>query len=85
MSEQQVSIMSDLKTYEVKSSKLPPLDFGSETELDPDANRDFKAIRIPFNEYEYRTLEETAKRTGRSKSNLIRWAILKMYQEINNT
>lgn len=30
------------------------------------AKRDFKAIRVPFNEYEYRTLEEAASRAGRT-------------------
>ena len=28
--------------------------------LDSDASRDFKAIRLPFNEYEYRQLEEAS-------------------------
>ena len=46
--------------------------------LDPDAKRDFKAIRVPFNEYEYRRLERVAQKTGRTKLNLIRWAILQL-------
>lgn len=46
--------------------------------LDPSANRDFKAIRVPFNQYEFEKLEELAKKTGRTKLNAIRWAILKM-------
>lgn len=45
---------------------------------DPHAKRDFKAITVPFNEYEFNKLEELARRTGRTKLNLIRWAILKM-------
>jgi hypothetical protein len=49
--------------------------------LDPDANRDFKAIRVPFNEYEFNKLMEGAKLTGRSKLNFIRWAILKAVEE----
>jgi len=48
------------------------------TVLDPNANRNFKAIRVPFNEYEYRKLEEVAKKLGRTKLNVIRWAILKL-------
>lgn len=49
--------------------------------LDPEANRDFKAIRVPFNEYEYKKLMEGAKLTGRSKLNFIRWAILKAVED----
>lgn len=49
--------------------------------IDPDANRDFKAIRVPFNEYEYNKLLEGSKLTGRSKLNFIRWAILKAVEE----
>lgn len=51
--------------------------------LDSDATRDFKAIRLPFNEYEYRQLEEASRRTGRSKLNFIRYAMLKMAAETN--
>ena len=51
--------------------------------LDSDASRDFKAIRLPFNEYEYRQLEEASRRTGRSKLNFIRYAMLKMAAETN--
>ncbi len=47
-------------------------------DLDPNANRDYKAIRVPFNQYEFEKLEELAKKTGRTKLNVIRWAILKM-------
>jgi len=49
--------------------------------LDPNAKRDYKAIRVPFNEYEFAQLEELAKRTGRTKLNAIRWAILRMNEE----
>ena len=50
----------------------------SERTLDPSAKRDFKAITVPFNEYEFTKLEEIARKTGRTKLNLIRWAILQM-------
>ena len=33
---------------------------------------------MPFNAYEYARLEALARRTGRSKLNAIRWAILKL-------
>lgn len=49
--------------------------------LDPNAKREYKAIRVPFNEYEYSKLEEIANKTGRSKLNVIRWAILKLAEE----
>ena len=45
---------------------------------DPHAARNYKAIRVPFNAYEYGRLEALARRTGRTKLNAIRWAILKL-------
>jgi len=51
--------------------------------LDPKANRDFKAIRVPFNEYEYNMLEEAATKTGRTKLNVIRWSIMRLVEELN--
>lgn len=50
--------------------------------LDPNAPRKFKAISVPFNEYEYQKLEEVAQKTGRTKLNTIRWAITRLYQEL---
>lgn len=32
--------------------------------LDPNAKREFKAIRVPFNEFEYSKLEALANKTG---------------------
>lgn len=51
-------------------------------QLDPEANRDFKGIRVGFNEYEYRILEEASRRTGRSKLNYIRHAVLTMAKQL---
>ena len=45
---------------------------------DPHAARNYKAIRVPFNAYEYGRLEALARSTGRTKLNAIRWAILKL-------
>ncbi len=50
--------------------------------LDPNAKREFKAIRVPFNEFEYSKLEEVANKTGRTKLNVIRWAILKLAEDV---
>jgi hypothetical protein len=50
--------------------------------LDPNAKRDFKALNVRLNEYEFKKLEEAAAKTGRSKMNLIRWAILSLEQSI---
>lgn len=50
--------------------------------LEPKAKRDYKAIRVPFNEYEFEQLEILATKTGRSKLNAIRWAILKMAEDV---
>ena len=46
--------------------------------VDPQAARNYKAIRVPFNAYEYGRLEALARSTGRTKLNAIRWAILKL-------
>ena len=58
---------------------LPP---AKEPDLDPDANRDFKSMRFPFNEYEYRQLEIGSRLAGRSKLNFIRYAMLKLAKEM---
>lgn len=44
--------------------------------LDKDSPRDFKSIRVSFNEYEYGVLDQLSKKLNRSKLNLIRHAIL---------
>ncbi|HAW0781295.1 TPA: hypothetical protein JLK32_003149 [Escherichia coli] len=44
--------------------------------LDKDTPRDFKSIRVSFNEYEYGVLDQLSKKLNRSKLNLIRHAIL---------
>lgn len=50
--------------------------------LDPRAKRNFNAINVPFNKYEYSKLEELAAKTGRTKLNAIRWAIIKLAEEV---
>ncbi|HGJ5868558.1 MULTISPECIES: hypothetical protein [Arsenophonus] len=49
-------------------------------ELNSEARRDYKALRVPFNQYEYELLERLCKKTKRSKLNMIRYA-LKYYDE----
>ncbi len=51
-------------------------------EPDIDANRDYKAMRVPFNEYEYQQLVKGAALSGRSKLNFMRYAMLKMVREL---
>jgi hypothetical protein len=46
------------------------------------AIRDYKAIRIPFNQYEYEQLEAASKLSGRSKLNFMRYAMLKLAKEV---
>jgi hypothetical protein len=53
----------------------------TEQPLNPRAIKDYKAIRVPFNEYEYTMLEKLATKTGRSKLNAIRYAITKLANE----
>lgn len=43
--------------------------------LSKDAKRDYKAIRVPFNEYEFTQLESICEKTQRSKLNMIRHAL----------
>ncbi|MDQ6994912.1 MAG: hypothetical protein Q9M18_04890 [Mariprofundaceae bacterium] len=50
----------------------------------PNAPRNYKAISVPFNEFEYGKLEELCLKTGRSKLNAIRWSILKLSELENN-
>lgn len=71
----------------VDGGSSPPHSHAEEAPLtlNPDAKRDFKAIRIPFNEYEYRQLEALAKATGRTKLNAVRWAILQMAAEAEDS
>lgn len=55
-----------------------------EKKLDKNAKRDFNAVKVPFNEYEYLNLEFAAEMTGRSKLNFIRYAILKEAENLKN-
>jgi hypothetical protein len=48
-------------------------------QLDPNAPRTFKGIRVPFNECEHSQLEEAVKISGRSKLNHIRFALQKYH------
>ncbi len=60
------------------------LSMEAEEVLDKYAKRDFKAFRVPFNEYEYNLLESAAKNTGRSKLGFIRWAFLKAAENVQD-
>lgn len=64
---------------QAEGGRLTP---AKEPELNPDANRDFKSMRFPFNEYEYRQLEIGSRLAGRSKLNFIRYAMLKFSKEL---
>jgi len=46
------------------------------------AIRDYKAMRVPFNQYEFEQLEVASKLSGRSKLNFMRYAMLKFAKEI---
>ena len=50
--------------------------------LDQNAPRDFKAVRLPFNEYEWSRLEAACQKTGRSKLNFLRRAMLTLADEV---
>jgi len=50
--------------------------------LEKNAKRDFKSIRMPFNQFEYEQLDAAAKAAGRTKVNFIRYAIAQLAEEI---
>ena len=50
--------------------------------LDPSAPRNFKALKLGLNEYEYQMLEAASRKTGRSKLNFIRHAVLTMAEKV---
>ena len=50
--------------------------------LNQNAIRDYKAIRVPFNEYEHQQLEIASQLSGRTKLNFIRYAMMKLAKEI---
>ncbi len=50
--------------------------------LNQNAIRDYKAIRVPFNEYEHQQLEIASQLSGRTKLNFIRYAMLKLAKEM---
>jgi len=56
----------------------------SAPELDPTAPRNFKALKLGLNEYEYQILEDASYKVGRSKLNFIRHAILTMAKQMDS-
>jgi len=50
--------------------------------LDTEAPRDYKSLRISFNEYEFQRLGEASKKVGRTKSNFIRQSIKKLIDDV---
>ena len=46
------------------------------------AIRNYRAMRVPFNQYEYEQLDAASKLSGRSKLNVMRYAMLKFAKEI---
>jgi hypothetical protein len=53
-----------------------------EQKLNKNAKRDFSAIKVPLNEFEHKAIEFAVNKTGRSKLNFIRYAILKEYDNL---
>jgi hypothetical protein len=49
--------------------------------LDKDASRRYKAIQVPFNQYEYEVLVALCDRTNRSKLNMIRHALISYFEK----
>lgn len=59
-----------------------PIKQAKAAEPDQNANRDYKAMRVPFNQYEHEQLELGAKLSGRTKLNFMRYAMLKLAKEL---
>ena len=55
-----------------------------EQTVDPTAPRNFKALKLGLNEYEYQILEEASRKAGRSKLNFIRHAMLMMAKKMDS-
>ena len=51
---------------------------------DPKAPRKFKTITIPFNRYEYETLEAAADKAGRAKMDFLRRSMLEAAVKLLN-
>ncbi len=64
-----------IEEFAIKADLVPGVEAATQTP-DKDAPRDFKSIRVSFNEYEYGVLDDLSKKLNRSKLNLIRHAIL---------
>ena len=58
------------------------MSLNKEPALNKNAIRDFKAMRVPFNQYEYEQLNMASQLSGRSKLNFMRYAMLKLAKEI---
>lgn len=49
--------------------------------LNPDARRDFKAMQLLLNQWEFERLEAACKKAGRTKLGFVRFAVLKLAEE----
>jgi len=50
--------------------------------LNPNAKRDYKAMQMPFNQWEFERLEAACKIAGRTKLGFVRYAMLKLAEEV---
>lgn len=50
--------------------------------INPNAKRDYKAMQLPFNQYEFERLEAAALAAGRTKLGFVRYALLKLADEV---
>lgn len=69
-----------IEAFADQADQVAPLN-DSKTPHDPQAKRDFKSINIPMNAYEYEVLDSLSNALGRTKSNTLRWAFLKLFEE----
>lgn len=67
----QVADAEKIEAFAAQAENTPP----SPPSLSKDAKRDYKAIRVPFNEFEFTQLESLCEKTQRSKLNMIRHAL----------
>jgi hypothetical protein len=71
-----------IEAFAARAEGGSPIEKPKTPELDQNAIRDYKAMRVPFNQYEYEQLVAASKLSGRTKLNFMRYAMLKLAKEM---
>ncbi|MFA5922329.1 MAG: hypothetical protein WC856_13720 [Methylococcaceae bacterium] len=76
----QVDIEQEIEKFAAGADGEPV----KQLELNRNARRDYKAMQVPFNQWEFERLEEACKIAGRTKLGFVRYSMLKLAEEIIN-